>query len=95
MRRLLYLASALALSVLLARVHPFGDAGLYAEKVLTPLLENASVPPAARELLVQKCADCHSVQTRAHFYGRLAPVSWLLERDIVRGRGGDESFVVG
>ena len=87
MRRFLYIVFALALSLLLARVHPFGDAGLYAEKVRTPLMEHSSAPPAARELLAQKCADCHSMQTRSHFYDRLAPVSWLLERDIVKGRG--------
>jgi cytochrome c len=85
-RRFFNCALAVALSLVLARVHPFGDAGLYGEKVQTPLMEHSSAPTAARELLAQKCADCHSMQTRPHFYGRLAPVSWLLERDILRGR---------
>jgi cytochrome c len=86
-RRFFYIAFVLAASLLLARVHPFGDAGLYAGTgVQTPLMEHSSVSPEARELLVQKCADCHSMQTRPHFYGRLAPVSWLLERDILKGR---------
>jgi len=80
-------AVALASSLLLARVHPFGDAGLYAA---TPepahIMQHANVPPGVRDLLIAKCADCHSTQTRAPFYGRLAPISWLMERDILEGR---------
>src|SRR5215469_14951324 len=77
---------ALLSSLLLARVHPFGDAGLYAANgSRTPIMQHSSVPPQVRELLVAKCADCHSTQTHMPFYGRLAPVSWLLERDIIEG----------
>lgn len=36
--------------------------------------------------LSAKCADCHSDQVRTPIYGRLAPMSWLMESDIVRGR---------
>jgi cytochrome c len=81
-------AAAIALSLLLARVHPFGDAGLYAQSAAqrNTLMEHSSVPPAVRETLVAKCADCHSAQTRAPLYGRFAPVSWLMERDIVEAR---------
>lgn len=83
------LAAVLALpaSLLLARVHPFGDAGLYAA---TPapaqIMQHSNVPPRVRDLLIAKCADCHSTQTRAPLYGRLAPISWLMERDILEGR---------
>jgi cytochrome c len=74
-------------SLALARVHPFGDAGLFAAKDAdAPILSNSQVPPAVRAILVAKCADCHSTQTRTLFYGRLAPASWLMERDINRGR---------
>jgi cytochrome c len=74
-------------SLALARVHPFGGAGLYAAKdAEAPILNNSQFPPAVRAILVAKCADCHSMQTRAPFYGRLAPASWLMERDINRGR---------
>jgi cytochrome c len=80
-------AFALAASFLLARVHPFGDAGLYVGNASQPpILEHASVPTQARDILVAKCADCHSTQTHSPFYGRLAPMSWLMERDIVNAR---------
>jgi len=80
-------AISLTASLLLARVHPFGDAGLYAaSSTQTPVMDHASVPPVVRDLLSAKCADCHSTATKTPFYGHFAPVSWLLERDIVRGR---------
>lgn len=80
-------ALAVAPSLLLARVHPFGDAGLYAGSVAAEAIpQQASIPANVREMLNAKCADCHSAQTRAPLYGRFAPVSWLLERDIMEAR---------
>jgi cytochrome c len=75
---------AVTASLLLARVHPFGDAGLFAAQNGAQL--STSIPPQVRELLANKCADCHSANTRTPVYGHFAPVSWLLERDIVEGR---------
>ena len=77
---------AFAASLLLARAHPFGNAGLYAQPRGTPIMQNSDIPPNVRETLMTKCADCHSTQTRAPLYGRLAPFSWLMERDIVEAR---------
>lgn len=73
-------------SLLLARVHPYGDAGLYAGSGHAPFMDDTHVPLDVRAILFAKCADCHSAQTRAPIYGRFAPVSWLMESDIVRGR---------
>ena len=74
-------------SLLLGRVHPFGDAALYAPKAAPgPIMAHSSVPPDVRATLEAKCADCHSMQTRPYIYGRFAPVSWLMERDILEGR---------
>jgi cytochrome c len=84
---LICLPIACVASLSLARIHPFGDAGLYAAKpVNTPILNNGQVPPEVRTILVEKCADCHSTQTRVPIYGRFAPASWLMERDIVAAR---------
>jgi cytochrome c len=83
-------AIALTASLLLARVHPYGDAGLDAARPAQTILENASVPADVRATLTAKCADCHSTATRLPVYDRIAvrfaPVSWLIERDIVEGR---------
>ncbi len=74
-------------SLLLGRVHPFGDAALAASKdTSSSLMERSSVPADVRATLAAKCADCHSVQTRLPVYGRFAPLSWMIERDILKGR---------
>jgi len=79
--------AALATSLLLARVHPFGNAGFNRDRrEPSRLLEGAAAITPVRAILAQKCADCHSTETRTPLYGRLAPVSWLLERDILEAR---------
>jgi cytochrome c len=84
---LVFYLFVLTVSLALARVHPFGDARLYAQNRRAPgVMEHAAMPDDVRALLTTKCADCHSEQTRSPMYGRLAPISWLLERDIVHGR---------
>ncbi len=78
---------ALTASLLLARFHPFGDAGLYAPNYAeNSIMDHSQVPAEVRSMLTAKCADCHSLQVRTPIYGRFAPMSWLMERDIVRGR---------
>jgi cytochrome c len=79
-------ALCLVASLLLAHVHPFGNAGLYAATAPQALARQTSIPPGARSILIDKCSDCHSTQTRTPFYGHFAPISWLLERDIVEAR---------
>jgi cytochrome c len=76
----------LAASLLLGRLHPFGDAGLYEARAAQTPMMRGDVPPGVRAILLAKCADCHSMQTRTPFYGRFAPASWMMERDIVDGR---------
>jgi cytochrome c len=84
---LTFAALAFAVSFALARVHPFGNAGMYAAiSADTPMLNNAQVPQGVRSILVEKCADCHSNQVHAPFYGHFAPISWLMDRDIVEAR---------
>lgn len=81
------LALAVTPSLLLARVHPFGDAGLNRRAELPArVAPQASMPPEVRQLLDAKCADCHSSAPHPPLYRRFAPVSWLLERDILQAR---------
>ena len=75
-----------ALSLVLGLAHPFGNpretTTTATDAPGTLLLEHALIPVEARSVLREKCADCHSAQTRWPWYGRFAPVSWLLEYDI-------------
>ena len=42
--------------------------------------------PQTRELARQACFDCHSNETEWPAYSAVAPVSWLVQRDVVHGR---------
>ncbi|HSJ85045.1 MAG TPA: heme-binding domain-containing protein [Acidimicrobiia bacterium] len=39
-----------------------------------------------RELTVRACFDCHSNETEWPWYSNIAPVSWLVQRDVDQGR---------
>jgi len=70
----------------LGLVHPFGDPRVEPAKGLGTVLQGAKMPAEAKAVLVAKCADCHSSETRWPVYARFAPGSWLIERDIVKAR---------
>jgi hypothetical protein len=42
--------------------------------------------PSTRTLAVRACFDCHSNETRWPWYSHVAPVSWLVQRDVDVGR---------
>jgi cytochrome c len=79
-------ALTVAAIVALGYVHPFGNPRAEPAKGLGTLLEGATMPADAKAVLVNKCADCHSSETRWPVYARIAPGSWLIERDIVEAR---------
>jgi hypothetical protein len=41
---------------------------------------------STRALAVRACFDCHSNETRWPWYSHVAPVSWLVQRDVDVGR---------
>jgi Haem-binding domain len=43
-------------------------------------------PPEVEKILREACYDCHSNETRWPWYARLAPASWLMIRDVRKGR---------
>jgi hypothetical protein len=42
--------------------------------------------PQTQELFTRACADCHSNETVWPWYSKIAPVSWLVTRDVNEGR---------
>lgn len=70
----------------LGYVHPFGNPRVEPPRGLGTLLQDANMPAAPRAVLLAKCADCHSSETRWPIYSRIAPGSWLIERDIIDAR---------
>jgi cytochrome c len=79
-------AVAALIGLRLGLLHPFGDPRAEPAEGLGTLLRGANMPADAKAVLVTKCADCHSNETRWPVYARIAPGSWLMERDIVEAR---------
>jgi cytochrome c len=86
MRSSIVVALTVAAVVGLGYVHPFGDPRAEPAKGPDTLLHGANMSAEAKAVLVTKCADCHSSETRWPVYARIAPGSWLIERDIVEAR---------
>ena len=39
-----------------------------------------------RDLFFRACGDCHSNETKWPWYSNIAPISWLVTRDVIEGR---------
>jgi hypothetical protein len=76
--------SALALLVflLLIQLVPYGK-----DITNPPVIQDAPWrSPQAREVAKRACYDCHSNGTIWPWYSRVAPVSWLVYKDVQEGR---------
>ena len=78
-------ACAAGLAVALSFVHPFGDPRAMVN-LGADMLVGADIPGELREVVRHKCGNCHSEAVDWPFYAHVAPVSWLLERDVTEAR---------
>ena len=51
-----------------------------------PVVAPVSVPDDVQTVLENSCYDCHSNLTEWPWYSRVAPASWLVYRDVKKGR---------
>lgn len=73
-----------------------GGIGLFGLLQLIPFGGNHTNPPVVQEpawdtpetraLAKRACFDCHSNETVWPWYANIAPVSWLVQRDVEQGR---------
>jgi Haem-binding domain len=77
----LVLGGAVALFVL-AQAVPYGRAHGNPPVRAEPRWDS----PATRALAVRACFDCHSNSTTWPWYSNIAPISWLVQRDVNDGR---------
>lgn len=63
---------------------PYGRAHANPPVIAEPRWDSAQT----REVFFNGCADCHSNQTVWPWYSNVAPVSWLITRDVQEGRAG-------
>ena len=43
-------------------------------------------PAVVQQVVERACRDCHSDETRWPWYARVAPISWMVMRDVEQGR---------
>jgi Haem-binding domain len=72
-------------SIALSAVHPLGNPHSDTQPG-APVLQGIDVPERVRSTLEAKCGDCHSQNTRYPLYSHLAPISWMIDRDVHEGR---------
>jgi len=70
------------LGAVLVQFVPFGHDHTNPADAKEPLWNT----PETRELVRRACFDCHSNQTVWRWYSNVAPVSWLVQRDVNGGR---------
>jgi hypothetical protein len=46
----------------------------------------ATMGPAVGTIVERSCKDCHSYETTWPWYSHIAPVSWIVARDVKKGR---------
>lgn len=61
------------------------------DKNLTTDVENhiftkEQLPENVKEIIKTSCLDCHSNNTTYLWYHKIAPVSWLVSKDVVKGK---------
>lgn len=75
------LGSGLVLLLLIQAV-PYGRDHQNPPVVLEPNWDS----PETKELATRACYDCHSNETFWPWYSNIAPMSWLVQRDVDKGR---------
>jgi len=65
-------------------LHPFG--ALRNPGNNQAILRDAQIDPETLAILQRACQNCHSQQTVWPWYSHVAPVSWLLARDVQQAR---------
>jgi mono/diheme cytochrome c family protein len=73
---------AVALAAVAIQFIPYGKDHTNPPQMSEPQWDS----PRTKELFTSACADCHSHETKYPWYSNIAPVSWLLARDVEEGR---------
>lgn len=73
---------ALAAAAILIQLVPYGRDHTNPPVTGEPVWSS----PQTRALFFRACGDCHSHETAWPWYSHVAPLSWLVQRDVNRGR---------
>ncbi len=81
-RAILTAAVAGAAVLLMLQAVPYGRTHSNPPVRREPLWDS----PRTRALVARACFDCHSNETTWPWYASVAPMSWLIQRDVEEGR---------
>jgi heme-binding protein len=65
-------------------IHPFGALGIPGSN--QTIFREARIDPETLAIVQRACQNCHSQQTEWPWYSHVAPVSWLIARDVQQAR---------
>jgi hypothetical protein len=65
-------------------IHPFGAPRAAGSS--QTVLHEAQIDPETLAIIQRACQNCHSQKTEWPWYSHVAPVSWLLARDVQQAR---------
>ena len=74
------LSGVALLAVCSVLVHPFG--AIKAQRSDKPLLLDSTFDPQVVRTLEKSCQNCHSEKTEWPWYSYVAPMSWMIEKDV-------------
>jgi hypothetical protein len=81
---LIALGSAGAVCCASILIHPFGP--IKAQQSRERLLTGAQVESSVLAIFGRSCQECHSEKTAWPWYSYVAPMSWMIEKDVQQGR---------
>ncbi len=50
------------------------------------IFSKEQLPENVKEIITTSCLDCHSNNTTYLWYHKIAPVSWLVSNDVIKGK---------
>jgi hypothetical protein len=65
-------------------IHPFGTAAASATN--EAIFREAQIDPETLAIVQRACQNCHSQNTEWPWYSHIAPVSWMVARDVQQAR---------
>lgn len=82
--RTILVAGVIVVGLASLLVHPFGPVKARTSNNLP--LAGAVIDPETAQIMERSCQNCHSERTDWPWYSYIAPVSWLIESDVLKAR---------
>ena|SRR5579872_2475727 len=86
MKKLWMSAAALSTTIIVASWVPGSYAPATQVSPGTTILQTARLDPVSLAAIQRACANCHSYETQWPWYSHVAPVSWMIRKDVSAGR---------